>query len=163
MIRIVITTTLIVATLTAGGIWASSFVCSVSLHVRTTPKFELHSSDGAFTVMLHTPTDARAGRVLKEVIFAGFKYRDELFDYHGAPPLPITRLQRFSFPGWLLILAFGAYPVYVLLRGPLRRRYSRAYRREQGLCADCCYNLTGNVSGICPECGTPVRSGGQMT
>jgi hypothetical protein len=25
-----------------------------------------------------------------------------------------------------------------------------------GCCATCAYNLTGNVSGICPECGTPV-------
>ena len=25
-----------------------------------------------------------------------------------------------------------------------------------GRCLDCGYNLTGNVSGICPECGTPV-------
>ena len=25
------------------------------------------------------------------------------------------------------------------------------------LCSRCRYNLTGNVSGICPECGTPIR------
>ncbi|MCG8403573.1 MAG: hypothetical protein MI923_00100 [Phycisphaerales bacterium] len=25
-----------------------------------------------------------------------------------------------------------------------------------GLCATCGYNLTGNASGICPECGTPI-------
>ncbi|GMU21386.1 MAG: hypothetical protein AMXMBFR13_14790 [Phycisphaerae bacterium] len=24
------------------------------------------------------------------------------------------------------------------------------------LCAQCGYNLTGNVSGVCPECGSPV-------
>jgi len=24
------------------------------------------------------------------------------------------------------------------------------------VCASCSYNLTGNVSGICPECGTPL-------
>jgi hypothetical protein len=29
-------------------------------------------------------------------------------------------------------------------------------KRAAGLCAKCDYNLTGNVSGICPECGTPV-------
>lgn len=34
--------------------------------------------------------------------------------------------------------------------------------RGKGLCNRCEYNLTGNVSGICPECGTPLdprRSG----
>ena len=25
-------------------------------------------------------------------------------------------------------------------------------------CTNCGYNLTGNVSGICPECGTPVET-----
>jgi hypothetical protein len=26
-------------------------------------------------------------------------------------------------------------------------------RRDRGLCPHCGYNLTGNVSGTCPECG----------
>jgi len=25
-----------------------------------------------------------------------------------------------------------------------------------GCCHSCNYNLTGNISGICPECGTPI-------
>jgi hypothetical protein len=29
-------------------------------------------------------------------------------------------------------------------------------RRRPGLCRECGYNLTGNVSGRCPECGTPT-------
>jgi hypothetical protein len=29
--------------------------------------------------------------------------------------------------------------------------------RRKGLCECCEYNLTGNVSGICPECGTPIN------
>lgn len=28
-------------------------------------------------------------------------------------------------------------------------------RRCQGRCLKCGYNLTGNLSGVCPECGTP--------
>lgn len=27
-----------------------------------------------------------------------------------------------------------------------------------GACASCGYNLTGNISGRCPECGTPVTN-----
>ena len=26
------------------------------------------------------------------------------------------------------------------------------------LCTKCQYNLTGNVSGVCPECGTPIAA-----
>ena len=32
--------------------------------------------------------------------------------------------------------------------GKLRRRYSRT-----DCCQHCNYNLTGNLSGVCPECG----------
>jgi hypothetical protein len=37
-----------------------------------------------------------------------------------------------------------------------RRR--RHFRRMAGLCPDCAYDLTGNVSGVCPECGTGAPS-----
>lgn len=32
-----------------------------------------------------------------------------------------------------------------------------ALRRSEPHCKKCDYNLTGNVSGVCPECGTPVE------
>ena len=37
----------------------------------------------------------------------------------------------------------------------LRRRRAQL-RREAGLCTRCGYDLTGNVSGVCPECGGPA-------
>lgn len=48
----------------------------------------------------------------------------------------------------------AAYPLFVFIRGPLRRRR----RRRRGLCLTCGYNLTGNTSGRCPECGTLLQS-----
>jgi hypothetical protein len=33
----------------------------------------------------------------------------------------------------------------------------RRERRARGLCVRCGYDLTGNVSGVCPECGTTRR------
>jgi hypothetical protein len=36
-------------------------------------------------------------------------------------------------------------------RDALKRRFS-----SEPLCATCGYNLTGNLSGICPECGTAI-------
>jgi hypothetical protein len=35
-------------------------------------------------------------------------------------------------------------------------RYSDKSQHVEGFCRICSYNLTGNVSGICPECGTPI-------
>ncbi|MCH8149781.1 MAG: hypothetical protein IH987_17650 [Planctomycetes bacterium] len=32
-------------------------------------------------------------------------------------------------------------------------RFRQRHRRKRGLCLRCGYNLAGNVSGVCPECG----------
>jgi hypothetical protein len=49
------------------------------------------------------------------------------------------------------VVLFVPFPAIALARAPIRR-----YRRcKQGQCLVCGYNLTGNVSGRCPECGTP--------
>ncbi len=37
--------------------------------------------------------------------------------------------------------------------------YDRTKRPRKGYCIACEYDLTGNVSGRCPECGTPVAAG----
>ncbi|MHC4698175.1 MAG: hypothetical protein ACYTFA_15685, partial [Planctomycetota bacterium] len=47
------------------------------------------------------------------------------------------------------VAALAAYPTIALIRGPLRRWH----RRRKGLCLKCGYDLTGNVTGVCPECG----------
>lgn len=51
---------------------------------------------------------------------------------------------------WMTL--FAVYPAVTLLR--------RFKNRDQPRCA-CGYNLTGNTTGVCPECGTKFSSGGQ--
>jgi hypothetical protein len=75
--------------------------------------------------------------------------------------------------GWLLPYAMSYYvmsgqlaigicfwfPITVFSIAPLiwfARRLFRRRMQSQKLCAKCSYNLTGNLSGVCPECGTPV-------
>jgi len=53
---------------------------------------------------------------------------------------------------WIPFLILLTYPAIAFIRGP----YRRYMRREKGLCLKCGYNLTGNVSGICPECGEKI-------
>jgi len=57
---------------------------------------------------------------------------------------------------WFLlgVFLFLVYPTIAIIRGP----YRRCIRRMKGLCIKCGYNLTGNTSGICPECGEKVVS-----
>ena len=54
-----------------------------------------------------------------------------------------------------LLLLISSLPLVVAARKLVV--WTRAiFRRPEGHCRRCGYNLTGNTSGICPECGTPV-------
>lgn len=53
----------------------------------------------------------------------------------------------FSIPHGALALAASIVPLY----------WMRRQRRALGGCRSCGYNLTGNVSGVCPECGTAIQ------
>jgi len=44
----------------------------------------------------------------------------------------------------------------------LRRAARRRRRESLGQCASCGYDLTGNVSGRCPECGRTSAAGGRQ-
>jgi hypothetical protein len=69
-----------------------------------------------------------------------------------APP-PWRGVTRWGWASvWLLPLAamgFGAGALMPMMFGVVRRRL----RRTKSLCTQCGYDLTGNVSGVCPECG----------
>lgn len=64
--------------------------------------------------------------------------------------------RRILLPLWPAFPLLAIYPAIAFVRGPVRGWR----RRRKGLCIRCSYDLTGNVSGICPECGrtTDVRS-----
>jgi len=53
-------------------------------------------------------------------------------------------------PIWMLFLPAGCFTVWL---------WRRDRRPPKGHCQACGYNLTGNTSGICPECGEPATTG----
>lgn len=62
-------------------------------------------------------------------------------------------------PLWMIAGALMAWPAIAVFVAWLKRRML-----DTGLCGSCGYDLTGNVSGTCPECGagtgaTPRRGG----
>ncbi len=81
--------------------------------------------------------------------FAGFEMH--IWAYR-APPWGRVLSRSFYMPLWAPPLLFAAYPAVAFVRGPLRRWR----RRRKGQCVTCGYNLTGNTSGRCPECGEAV-------
>ena len=62
------------------------------------------------------------------------------------------RYHSVSIDGWAAAALLMIYPTLAFIRGPLRRWR----RRRKGLCIKCGYDLTGNESGVCPECGTAI-------
>ena len=72
---------------------------------------------------------------------------------HGNPRIspfsnPLGVLHPHVIPLWIPLL-FIAVPTFILWRGD--RRYPPGY------CRHCGYDLTGNVSGVCPECGARME------
>lgn len=59
-------------------------------------------------------------------------------------------------PAWALVVVLALYPAGLIGRYAVRR----TWRWWQNLCANCGYNLTGSISGVCPECGKIVRQSG---
>lgn len=64
------------------------------------------------------------------------------------PPPSFTRLFDEDVPLWGLLMTTATLPLFFLRRP----------RPDYPACPTCSYNLTGNVSGLCPECGTPIPS-----
>jgi hypothetical protein len=58
---------------------------------------------------------------------------------------------------WIPLVLFAPYPTLRLI-SMARWTFRRRARVRSGMCARCGYNLLGNVSGKCPECGTPAPS-----
>lgn len=77
----------------------------------------------------------------------GFRWRGRVSTPSQACPGIFHTFLRF--PLWEASALFALYPTLTFIRGPLRRWR----RRRKGLCLNCGYNLTGNVTGVCPECG----------
>jgi hypothetical protein len=82
------------------------------------------------------------------------------FSYSGQPQRvagwsrgTILRSWRFTMPCWTLALTASALPAWWTAQRLTYR--TRARRLTRGLCGRCGYDLTGNASGVCPECGSP--------
>ena len=81
-----------------------------------------------------------------------FGMRDGGYPMDSAPPWPNYDGFFFTIRYWFIALI--ATPMWWILHRKWARQ--RQWARE-GRCASCGYDLTGNESGVCSECGCGVR------
>jgi hypothetical protein len=86
------------------------------------------------------------------------------FDLGGYEPL--WTMWRDPSPDWrdweipTLIMGASMACTQIAFRrfdGWILQRKVRRWLRDVGHCGQCDYDLAGNVSGVCPECGTELR------
>jgi hypothetical protein len=58
-------------------------------------------------------------------------------------------------PAWFVVVVLIAFAI-LLVGLPSWAQFGRRLIRRAHRCRQCGYNLTGNTSGVCPECGTAV-------
>ena len=74
--------------------------------------------------------------------------------------LEVAKVQLYGpvrVPLWGAVALLAAYPIYAMVREDRTRRE----RKRRGFCVHCDYDLTGNESGVCPECGEKIARHGQ--
>jgi hypothetical protein len=80
------------------------------------------------------------------------RFPDSALDQLGVD-MPRLVLERFGRGAQLEI---PMYVFVVLLAVPVGILWMRGRPIARWECATCRYNLTGNLSGVCPECGAPI-------
>ncbi len=162
--KAIITASTIVATST-GLLWAASYVVSVRLWAfPTSSGFTVFDAEhGCGNVIYGDAWDSQALEIWKMTYreyedaledFAGWTNRTEFRIITSHWYMADFRWTAVSFPLSPVWILFSVYPTIAFIRGPLRRHR----RRKRGQCLTCGYNLTGNISGVCPECGTKIDS-----
>ena len=96
-----------------------------------------------FELRHHEPQERQASRTIGSLFWAP--------EERHSPGLI-----RVVVPFWMLAGALVIPPGY-LVCSRMRRSRRLRFRIEHGLCLRCDYDLTGNVSGVCPECGAEVK------
>jgi hypothetical protein len=131
----------------AGVLWARSMqfpanraggdVLNLSMN---DPKWWAISRNGEITLCRQDGRDW--GKEFPGFDRAGFKY--------GGLRGPNGSLYNLAVPHWFVMTLCGIPPVAWTISAWRRRS-----RRRPGVCRSCGYDLRGNISGVCPECGSP--------
>jgi hypothetical protein len=151
-LTIVIRKTLIVfltvATVTTAGFWAGSYpLRMVYFESVKCPCIEVQFFRGRLIVRRISMDDGRQGHHTDFGFWAGDLCWGMCHSEKYAGCVQYVGLSL-----WFPFILFAVYPAVVIVQGPLRRWR----RRTSGHCVKCGYNLKGNESGRCSECGAVI-------
>ncbi len=114
---------------------------------------------GKLSLRYDTAVEMGARVPLKDIRFCGFGYEQRKWTSSIGWEPKLGReissdylVREVTLPFPVLFAGFAWYPARAFVRDPLRRYR----RRRRGLCLKCGYDLTGNESGNCPECGNVI-------
>jgi hypothetical protein len=86
---------------------------------------------------------------------AGWEHRQDPFVCWGLVAYHLLPHYTFQY-GHCHVAVIPIWLLALLVAVPTVRLWRRDRRRRPGHCQRCSYDLTGNTSGICPECGAPA-------
>ncbi len=113
-----------------------------------------HSQAHAEISARRLTADDRRASVLARRWWPKWHYEPHPFWTPSDGDSPLVSWTEIAIPLWL--------PLAVLTTTALLPWYLDRRRIPPGHCRRCGYDLTGNVSGVCPECGAAVRKDEEM-
>jgi hypothetical protein len=147
--------------LALAALWLRSYWLEEKIEWTTkSTSYYIHSASGLVLFLYVTPSDAEPG-ILRYQSWTNQGQAWQPFTFLSINRLGFTvfksatgRTRACVMPFWFLVCvtATASVPSVNCCRRYLRKRRCV----KQGLCVKCGYNLTGNVSGVCPECGEKV-------
>ncbi|HEY8747029.1 MAG TPA: hypothetical protein VIM11_03575 [Tepidisphaeraceae bacterium] len=131
----------------AAVLWAGHFSSDVWLFGTDTTVGELHSLGSGWTYVHRISGSA----VPVECTLGRFSYSIVPLYYKGPGSGTVGMECALRGPYWAVLLLTSILPVAWVVSRVRRKRISFC-----PTCPNCTYNLTGNTSGVCPECGAPI-------
>lgn len=86
--------------------------------------------------------------------FERFGFLINIYQTRGISAFPDFNVHEAAAPAWFLALLTALLPSWRAIR-----HWRNIRQKNSGRCRRCGYDLTANISGVCPECGTPISQG----
>ena len=163
MIRKVAIVVLTLGALTLPLIAWMTIVRQVVWHKDTTNSVWAVGAVGGYAFVFHASSTDQRNLRSTSAYWKRYEFGARFFQTHRAFAWKrrverwlgvLITIDEVFIPLGLPFVLLATYPTIAFIRGPLRRWR----RRRRGLCVNCAYDLTGNVTGVCSECGTKIES-----